>query len=568
MIKSYITLALRNLVRNKLSSIINLVGLATAIGCSVVIFAFVHYLYNQDSFHENADAIFMVENEIELGGETKLWALAPAPLAPALKADFPQVKYAVRIENEYATAAFRYRDKVFKENFFYVDPEFLEMFTFRLKHGVKTALRQKNNIVLSDETAKKYFGDINPVGEQMALKYPNRPAETVTVAGVVEAFPANSSLRFCILMSYEKRRDFGHEGLEDWGNFTRATFIQLNAPDEIAAISGQVEHYIQAQNEARIDWHIRRMLFEPLSKAAINAYRVNGALLQGAPPAGAVAMGFMMISLLSLACFNYMNIAIGTATRRLKEIGLRKVVGGTRANLVKQFLSENIVLCLIALCMGVVLAQAVFLPGLNSVMSNFGLRIPLTLLDNLPMWYYLGALLLLTGIGAGLYPALYISKFKPVAIFQGKQRLGGRNLFTRLLLTAQFVFSFMTIFAGFTVNQNVAYQRSRDWGYNQAQTIVIPLDEEGEFEKLKNIVGRNSNVVRVAGSVNHIGANSNSGLVKVDGKKYDVRRFQVGYDYPETMGMRLAEGRFFDRAMITDLDEAILVNKTFAREAN
>lgn len=567
MIKSYFKLAGRNLVRNKLASSINLFGLSTAIGCSVVMFAFVHYTYNQDSFHENAEAIFMVENTITLGGETNTWALTPVPLAPALKADFPQVKYAVRIENENASGTFRYQDKIFNEDFLFVDQDFFEMFTFPLKHGSKDALYDKNAVVLSHETAAKYFGEGNPVGEQMILKYGGQHTETLTVAGVAEDFPSNASLRFNILLPYEKRVDFGFARLNDWGAFTRTTFIQLDDPAEIGAVASGANQYIEWQNAAREDWHIEKLIFEPLPEAAINAYRVRGALFTGAHPAGTFAMGLIAFFLLSLACFNYVNIAIGSAARRLKEIGIRKVVGGNRSQLIKQFLAENVFLCFIALSLGVVLANILFLPGLNHVLNNFGITIPLNLTDNPALWAFLGGLLLITGVGAGLYPALYISAFRPVNIFRGQQKIGGRNLFTRVLLGFQFVFSFITIFAGITVSRNVHYLRGRDWGYDQAQTIVVPLDGKTQFEIFKNAISQDSNILMVAGSNGHIGMSSNSGLVKIDGQKYDVRRFQIGYDYPETMGLRLQHGRSFDRNMRTDLEDAILVNDTFVAQA-
>ncbi len=565
MLSNYLKLAVRNLARNKLSSFINLFGLAAAIGCSIVSFSFIHFTYNQDSFHENAESIFVVENDIDIFGSQNRWSLTPVPLAPALKADYPQVKYAVRVDQDGGLV--RSENIAFTEQLTFVDPDFLEMFTFPLLRGTKRALDSDNAVVLSYDTAEKYFGRDNPLGKQVTVSTEGGASEVFMVAGVTLPFPRNASFRFDVLLPYQQRERFGFNRFDDWSAFTRATFIQLDHAEEITSISADMHRFIARQNDAREDWLIRSFELQPLSEAVIRAYEVNGFIFRGAHPMGTVSFSVIAVLLLALACFNYMNISVSSSTRRLKEIGIRKVLGGTKHQLVRQFISENVVSCLLALLAGLLLAHFFFLPGFNHIILSHGIDMSLQIENTLATWLFLVALILIAGVGAGSYPAVYVSRFNPVNIFRGKLRLGGRNLIAYALLTLQFAFAFITIFSGISISRNTAFQKNQDWGYDQSQVIVIPIEGERDFKLLRKEIAENPNIVALGGSHNQIGRNSNSGLVKIAGEKYDVRRFRVGFNYVETMALRLQSGRSFSPQFQTDLEEAILVNESFVRTA-
>lgn len=565
MLKNYFKMALRNLRKNKVSSFINIFGLSTAIGCCLVVFAFVTYGYQLDTFHENAESIFMVENVIIKDEDNQRWGISPMALGPALKNDFEQVEQFARAE--FGSGSLRFEDKVFYETFLFVDADFLNMFTFPLKYGDNNALSDKKAVVLSAQTAIKYFGYSNPVGKQVALSFDNKSPQSFIVGGVTQEIPPNASFGFEILIPYQNYLDLQGWQNDEWRRFTRATFIQVTAPNDIDALKPQLEKYIALQNASREDWRIKSFDFVPLSKLSVTSPQIIGDISGGIPPAGLITMGLLGLFLLSLACFNYMNIAVVSAAGRLKEIGMRKVIGGKKAQIVKQFLSENVVLCLITLVLGVALAKLLFVPGFNSIIQTYGIEIPLDLFGNAALWLFLLALLLLTGIGAGAYPAFYISAFKPVNIFRDKLQLGGRNRLTRILLTFQFIFAFITVFGGIVLLQNAEYQRNRDWGYNQAQTIVIPIDGEQYYTAFKNEINRNPDIVAIAGTATHIGRDSNSALAEIEGKKYDVRRFRVGFDYLETMGLRLKTGRFFNQSFGSDPAQSIIVSETFVKNA-
>ena len=567
MLKSYFKLALRHLVKNRLASVINIAGLSIAIACAIVVFLFLDWQYSHEAFHENKESIYLLNKVMNREGHEEIWGTTPAPLGPALQADYPQVMAAVRILGEEVIA--KYEDNVFEEDIQFVDKEFLDIFTFPLKFGDKaTALQDKNNIVMSEPFAKKYFGNENPVGKQLTLIFESgsqeKYKESFFVSGVAKEFPDNASLGFTILIPMEKKLELGVNDLNDWSKSVNATFIQLTAPEHMEGI--QFDNYIQLQNATDPDFPIKTFMPVPLTEMSNMAHRVQYSISGGSHPAGRVALTVIVACLLGLACFNYMNIAIVSATRRLKEIGLRKVVGGLRIQLIKQFIGENMILCLISMILGIGLAEFMLVPGFNEYIGREYFSIKIDFLSNLGLWLFLLGLLLLTGVGAGAYPAMYISSFQPVNIFREKLRLGGRNRFTKTLLAIQFLFSFITVSAGIVFMQNGEYQKNRDWGYNQEQTIAVPVDGNTTYLLFHDEIAQNPNILGTAGTRHHVGRATPLVAFEYVGQKYQTRLFDVGYDYLQTLGLRLWEGRFFERERATDIKEAIVINETFARK--
>lgn len=218
-----------------------------AVGCTIVIFLVVDFKYNIDSFHEYAENIFLVENVIESGGETETWGDSPLPLGPALEADFPQVIRAVRVAD--AVGAMRYGDLIFSESIRFVDPGFLEMFTFPLKYGDKSVFSDKAALIISEDLALKYFGDANPIGSQVSITFSSEQTETFFIKGVTEKVPANASFGFTILCAYNKQFDLGRD-LHDWSELTSSTFIQLQNSADIGTIAEQMDRYVNLQNAA------------------------------------------------------------------------------------------------------------------------------------------------------------------------------------------------------------------------------------------------------------------------------------------------------------------------------
>ncbi|MCK4645952.1 MAG: ABC transporter permease [Candidatus Aminicenantes bacterium] len=563
MLKNYFKIAYRHILRNKLFSIIDIFGLSMAIGCGIVVFLFVDFWASMDSFHRNGDQIFLVENVINRDGQISIWGDSPLPLGPAIENDFPQIIRTVRIQTRGGVV--RYKDKVFNEGFMFVDEGFFDMFTFPLITGSKDALLNHNTLFMDEETALKYFGDENPVGKQLTIKFGDKYVEEFFVGGVTKKYPENSSIRFKFLIPYKKQSDLGLKDFNDWKRWTWATFVQVRNPDDINTIKEQMHPYIKLQNDVNENWSVQDYIFELLTDVSLNSHKIKGGISWGPHPTELIALSIFGIFLLLLACFNYMNIAIVLGTRRLREIGIRKVLGSSRIHLIAQYIGENTLLCLFALILGAVLAKLFFIPSFNSL---FDLPLKLDFLGNMRLSAFLASMLVLTSLGGSAYPAFYVSGFQPANILKGKQKPKGKSFFRRTLLTFQFVLTFITVTTAIILVQNAKYQKNRDWGYNQNQVIVVRLDGKKHYTIYRNEIDKNPDILQAAGSMIQIGRGYGGTVAEIAGMKYELKCLYVGHDYLQTMGIRLKEGRFFDKKFSTDLDQSIVINNKFAESMN
>ena len=560
MIKNFVKTAVRNLLKNKVTSFINILGLSMAIGCSAVVYAFINWQYDADSFHENSDRIFHINNIITRGGESQLWGFTPGPLGPALAADFPQIESVVRIDNR--SGIFRVEEKAFNERIWFTDEGFMEMFSFPEKWGLHDALSDESKIIISDEISKKYFGNENPVGKSITIIFGDRK-ESFEIGAVLEKYPITASFRFGILANYNRLKAADpNMDFEDWGDFISATFVQLTSAEIIHSIENNLGKYITLQNASRQDWPSSNYQFEPLETLALNSYKVSSRIYRGDDPTGRIVMGILGAFLLALACFNYINIAMVSASKRLKEIGLRKAVGGSKTKIIFQFLIENMVLTLIVMLSGLALGYFFFVPGFNEM---FNIDLPFTFTDP-AFWVYFASIFLITGVGSGAYPAFYISSFRAVDIFRGKQKFGTKNLFTRSFLTLQFILALVLITGGITFTQNAEFQKGRDWGYNPQNLVSVQVPEGSAYTVLKNEIIQHPEIVAVAGSVFHFGRSATTSPVEIESEVYEFTRLDIGENYAETMELRLQDGRFFDSDIASDYDNAVIVNQLLVNQ--
>ena len=553
MLKNYIKIALRNLNKNKASSFINIFGLSIALGCSIVVYLFVHSNLTKNGFHEHGAQIFLVEPLADREGNRETWGYSPIPMGPALEADLSQVVRSVRIERSggYVQSGSIALD----EGIIFVDPGFFDMFTFPLKYGNADALNDPDAVFMGEETAMKYFGEENPIGQQITITR-NEQVESFTVQGVAEAFPANAGFSFSLLMNFNNQLKLGTGRLDDWSTFTSATFIQVKNPDDIKTITAQMNRYVSLANVADKDWKIVAYTVDNLFDLVYNARNVNGMISGGIPWAPIIVLSSIATFLLLLSCFNYMNIALAAAGRRLKEIGVRKVMGSTRQQLVSQFLAENILLCLLSLLLSISVAQTLLVPGFNEITGG---NLTLVFSKNIDLWVFLITLLVGIGLASGAYPAFYISSFQPVTIFTGKQRIGGRNRFMQVLLTMQFVLAFITMIASVTFILNGRYLGELDWGYDHEDTIYIRLYDSNRYSVLKNEALQLPDVLSVTGSRHHLGESEGRESAIIDGESVSIVYFDVGPNYFETVGLRLKTGQFINDS------EAVVINEVFAR---
>ena len=565
MIWNYLKIGYRSIIKNKLHSLINIVGLGIAFGCLLVLFSFLDRTYHLDDAHENKDRIYLLESVIEHEGQKKVYGTTPFALGPSLKEDFREVEQTSRMQ--YTTADFRSGEKVFNEQIIFVDDGFLDIFSFPLKSGTKDALKQKDRIVLSRIVAKKYFGEEEAVGKQVSILYSingKEYKEAYIVGAVADEFPYSTSLRFNILVPFSNRKNLGLNEDGDWANFTNATFVMLNESGSIVDISNAINEYTSIQNLANPEKKVEKFIFDPLPEMGLNSYGKEDMISYNAHPTAIFVLSIISAFILILAVFNYINISVVSSTSRLKEIGLRKTIGGSRKQIILQFINENAILCFLAFVFGWLLANSLLLPGFNSIASSSS---PLIFdYQNPRLWIFISTIFFVVSIGSAAYPAFFVSGFKPINIFKGNLKLTSKNYFTKSMLSVQFIISFITISLGVVFVLNQEYIEKRDWGYDKEQTVVIPLAYNDQYSALRDALSQNPSINIITGSRNHIGYWADEDVVTFNSEQYISRKILAGYDYLDALGLRLQSGRFFRINSTSDKNESVVVNKAFVEK--
>jgi putative ABC transport system permease protein len=561
MFKNYFKISFRGLMRYPLNSFINLFGLAAAIGFCVFAFSFAQWTYSRDQFHEHKDKVFLTTFFANRDGSLQQYGSTPRPLAELLKQDFPQIKKVCRVEDR--NVIVKYEDNVFHERIRYTDPEFLEMFTFPLKWGLSTSLSDANSIILSEKMATKYFGEENPIGQSISLKFDKDLSKEFKVTGVAAAFPVSRSMDFGFLVNYENLYIYepGYD-VSDWSKFVNATFIQLDNVQDLQSVDQGIEKYKYIQNEAvKEEWAIVSFAFQPLATLHERTDNIRDDIFREGTSSNYSSIMFLTVVcvlMLVLACFNYINIAIVSATKRLKEIGVRKSIGATRRILIVQFLTENIVTTLFALVMGLALGMAVVIPWFEGLWGfSMGFR-----LSDPNLWIYLPGILLITGIASGIYPAFYISRFQAVSIFKGNVKFGTKNPLTKVFLGAQLVLACLFITSAVMFTKNSDYLAHRDWGYSPRDVLYVAVQDQSAFEQLHAVMIQEPDVVSTSGSNHHLGKNYTTTVLHFPDREYETDVFAVDANYFATMGLELTAGRTFHDHEGSDR-QAVVVNEHF-----
>ena len=565
MLWNYLKIGYRSLLKHKQSSIINSIGLGIGFSTCLVVFTFMDRLYNMDHLHPAADRSYQIESVIEDDGKERIFGQSPFALSPALIQDIPEVENAVRMQ--YTFADFRHEDKVFREQIIFADPGFFDMFEVTLKSGTKRVLHDKEKIVLNKNIATKYFGEEDAVGKQVSILFSangKEYIETYMVGAVADDFDYMTTIRFNILIPYENRSNLGYFDDDDWVNRVNATFVTLENASQYDKVLSQINNYTKIQNEVNPDWKIKHFLLDPLPDVALNSVGKEAMLVYNGAPMARIVLSVIGIFILTLAVFNYINISMVSATSRLKEIGLRKTIGGTRKQLIAQFLAENTVLCFFALVFGYLLTIGFTLPGFNTIAAKSS---PLVLdFMNSRLWINLVTLFLVVSIGSAAYPAFFISKFRPVQIFKGNLKLSSKNYFAKALLSIQFMISFITITLSVVFVLNSNFLRNRDWGYNKEQTVNIPLVSNEQFGELRDVFVQNPDIKIISGSQNHLGYWTDEDLLEYNSNKIMSKKLLCGFEYLDVMGIRLKSGRFFENNSSSDFEEAIVINEALVKQ--
>ncbi len=564
MIKNYFKLGLRNLAKNRLSSAINILGLALAVGCCLVVFEFFDWAMHMDNFHHKVNNLFVVERVSEKDGSQQLWGNSPSPMGPMLKNDFPQIKNVTRVN--YSGVTIKQGDNVFRESVTFVDDSFYKMFDFPVKWGNPAHFTDPDGIVLTTYLSEKLFGNENPVGKNVNIRFNNNGndiVENFTVKGVFDKEPVESSWHFSALVPSGRMASLGMDKPGDWGQSSDITFIEA---DNAAALSPGIDHskkYLQLYNAANLNNKIAAFHIQPLSGMNFHSYKVNNQRFNSTQIAGYIMLFVIAIATLLLVYFNYMNIAIASASTRLKEIGVRKVMGSSRKQIIFQFIFENLILCTVGVMVGVVLAKFIFIPWFTQIANvEFGG----SMFSNYRTWLALVALIIVSALSGAAYPSFYISAFKPVNIIKGNSKMGSNNRFRKALLGFQFFLTFLAISTAIAFIRETNHVKSSSWGYTPTDNVVVTLDKTVNFDAFKSELNNNNNVKSVTGSVQPLGNYTKQLVVKTEGKELTVQSISALPGFAAQMGIAITRGRDLNEQFESDQTDAVLVNQAFLKQ--
>lgn len=561
MFRNFLLTALRNLAKQKLFAGFNILGISMGIACCIVVYLLVQYHYNQDTFHRKAATVYMVNHIRTVDGSPERWAPSPDAIGPVLKADLPQVKQFVRFQSQGVVV--KSGSNTSNESIQLTDPGFFDLFSFPLQAGSPDALRDPSGLVLSEPMARKYFADNQPVGQQLTVLFGDKTRRTFTVRAVAAPFPNTASFRFDILVNYAVGKALGWQD-NDWSRQVQATFIELDSPASVNTVTKALNRYVKLHNTINPQLIIASFYVDNLLNIAQHSHNTRHALVGGTSPTGLIVLCILAGLVLLMACFNFMNYTIATSTTRFKEIGVRKVLGSTRKQLIRQFIGENLLTGCLALGLGLFLTSTLFLPTFSQLIDFYQLRF--NLFENWKLILFLLALMAGISLLSGLYLSLYISSFSPINVLKGKQRISGTTGFVRSLLVVQFGLSMFTVAAAIVTTQNAQFVRRMDVGYNQTQLLVLKTNSEQSFNYLRDATRRMPNVVQVAGSQDQLGRISAHPVTLENNQvKSTADVFRVSADYVSTLGLRLTQGRNFLPNSPIDANQSILVNQALVK---
>ncbi len=559
MFKNYFKVAVRNMKRYKVYSFINITGLAIGMACCLLISLWVFDELSYDRFHEFADRIYRVEFDQNYSGNLFHVNVSPYPLARALETEIPEIEQAARY-TDLGEMLFQSGQNTFYENKVgAVDPSFLTIFSFPLTKGVRTkALNDPMSLVISQKTAEKYFGTEDPIGKILTVN--NRFEFLVT--GIFQDVPQNSTFRFNVLISYLFMEKMGYTR-DNWRDNNTPTYIKLRERAPVSQVTAKVQN-LNAKYK-----NVEDLTFSLMPLKRIHLYNRSG--FDTGPRASQFVYIFSVIALfvLLIACINFMNLSTARSAKRAKEVGIRKVVGAVRTEIVRQFYGESLMFTLIALVLALVIVIAV-LPLFNAVA---GKSLSLNLISAWQLLIGLVGVALITGWISGSYPALFLGSFQPVSTLKGKLKFGPKKaLFRRVLVVVQFSLSISLIIGTGVVFDQLSFLRSKKLGYEKEHTIYIPLRGEkiSLYPQLKSELERHPGLLGVSGAEHRpsmINSNTDGSVWEGKDPELSVSTYftRVDYDFLKTMDIELEEGRRFSREFATDAESAFIINQELAR---
>ena len=566
MIKNYLKIALRNLFKNKVYSIVNILGLVIGLTCSILIIIYVLYEFSYDRFHENAENIYCLGRETTTADRVIREPLSSAPTASALIHDYPEIANVARFRSS-GRIVVRYRDKKFYEKHIsYIDPSVFDIFTFPMISGdPKTALVKPYSVVITEETALKYFNTENPMGK--ILRFNNQHNYSVT--GVMKNIPRNSHFEFDMLCSMETLYAQKYPNLDNWLSFEYFTYVLLKEKVDYKEFEKKFSSFIDKyiSDDFKVQGKSIKFFLHPLIKIQLYSH------LEGYPPGRITQVYFFFVfamCIILVACINFMNLSTARSSNRAKEVGIRKVVGANRSNLIYQFLGEALILSLISLFIAIFLVELI-LPAFSTLIRQ---KLDLSFTEK--PWLILSfiGLAIFVGIVAGSYPAFYLSRFHPIHVLKGKLTIGFRKVRLRsILVVFQFFISTIFIIQTFIFEIQIDNLRNTDIGFNKKHVAILPIVDEDIKQSVKSFkkeLQDYSGVVNVAATSTLPGWSIPRSLKIPQGYTEEQMQLMddinVDNDFISTLEIEMAAGRNFSEEFTTDQSDAIIINETAARK--
>lgn len=574
MLKSYFITAFRNAIRHKGYSFINIAGLSLGIAGCMLILVYVLTELSFDRYHTNANNIYRVGIDANIGGQDAKLPISNAPLMPVLLKDYPEVINAVRIRKT-SRMPVKIGDKNFyEENIAYADASMFAVFTHPMIYGdPETALKEAHSVVLTETMARKYFpnplhekGYANPVGQ--TIKFNN--GDDFQVTGVIEDVPDNSHFTFDFLLSFQTLYTRNPQHLENWMSFNYYTYLHLSEDTDYLVFQGKMAQVVQTYLSptlnaigGRIDYFL-----QPLTDIHLHS-NLENEMAANSDIAYIYIFSAVAIFILLLACINFMNLATARSAQRAREVGMRKVLGARRRRLIFQFLGESIIYSLTALAIALIVVPLV-LPFFSDIAGrqlqlDFAARPWL-----LPAFF---ALALLVGILGGSYPALFLSAFRPIKVLKGHLKTGNSGLrFRRILVVSQFVISVTMMIGALIIYSQLDYLKNKRLGFHKEQVVTIPLMDDslvGDLTTIKTELARVPGVISSAAASKAPGENMDVNIYLPEGfsesESQIMQRINFDADFVPTLDIEIVEGRNFSREFATDPESAILINETAAK---
>ena len=560
MLKNFFKTVVRNLLRYKTYTLINIIGMSIGIAAMVWGYQTYRFSFSFDNFHPDQNNVYRVLTKKD--GADDIKGIVPLPAVQAAKNEFAGIKETVKLDvsNMNIKSA---KGETFAERVDFTDANFFDLFNFPLVSGTHN-LTNHSSVLITEQTAKKYFGNENAVGKTLIFYAGESYAMPLTVKGVLKDLPVNSTIQFNFLTNFdnELKEDGTKVSADDWKWFANAAFFKIPNPADVPLIAAAMNKYLPVQNAAREDWKASGFKLITLHENALQNGYIGFNWLEHRPDDAAAYGPFIFAFLIFLsACLNFSNTTVARSNSRLKEIGMRKVMGSTYIQLIAQMLLECAAIVLFAIALSALL-NTWWLPAFNKMFVFVDVQA--NYFHDPQLLAFLVIMLLGGTLLAGAYPAFYISRFNASSIFRGSVKFGGSNLFSRLMLGLQISISIITVISGIGFAKNAQFQKKYDFGYSINNTIGVRVNDKNTFDVLKNEMKNVAGVTALAGSTSHIGFGYRNLVAEAQGIKKETNYLETGTDYPAVMNLKIIAGRSFDASMESDYTNAILVTQKFA----